>query len=443
MRGHFDEVRTMHIFLLSPIVTAALALFVSGAGSTHNWPQWRGPDADGVSQETGLPLRWSRSENIAWKVRLPGRGNSTPIIWSDRIFVTSQIGSGIVEARSARNDGPVANDDGPVTFVTQCFRREDGKLLWEHRVAAEKPLPPVHVFHNLSTPSPVTDGERVYVWFGTGQLLALTLEGQVVWTRHLGKEYSPFTLLWGHGSSPVVFRDSLILLCDHNPAAYLLALERRTGKEVWKTDRGKGLRSYSTPFLAAVGDRFELIVNSNPRIDAYDPENGQLLWYADGDCKVPIAMPVIADGILYATRGYNSGPYMAIRPGGKGDVNQTRVLWRVPTGAPYVSSLLYYRNLIYMATEVGIVKCIDPKTGQTLWTERIGGNFSASPVGADGKVYLLNEDGETAVLQAGRECVVLARNQLNEVCRASPAVSRGRIFIRSDENLYSIGAANR
>ena len=151
-------------------------------------------------------------------------------------------------------------------------------------------------------------------------------------------------------------------------------------------------------------------------------------------------MPVSADGILYASRGYNSGPYMGIRSGGSGDVSQTHVLWRVPTGAPYVSSLLYYQDLLYMATEVGIVRCVDPKTGETLWTQRIGGNFSASPVGADGKVYLLNEDGETVVVEAGRNCVVLARNALNELCRASPAVAQGRIFIRSDENLYAIGA---
>ncbi|HEY2931879.1 MAG TPA: PQQ-binding-like beta-propeller repeat protein [Acidobacteriota bacterium] len=426
-----------------PLLTGALLLLVSSTASPQNWPQWRGPDANGVSQETGLPVRWSQSENIAWKVGLPGRGMSTPIIWADRIFVTSQVGSGIVEARSARYEGPVPSDDTPVTFVLQCFRREDGKLLWEHRMAAEKPLPPVHVFHNLSTPSPVTDGERVYVWFGTGQLFAFTLDGKVVWKRNLAQEYSPFKLLWGHGSSPVVYRDYLILLCDHDPAAYLLALDRRSGKEIWKADRGKELRSYSTPFLVAVGDRRELIVNSNPRIDAYDPETGRLLWYAEGDCKVPIPMPVSAHGILYASRGYNSGPYMAIRPGGSGDVSQTRVLWRVPTGAPYVSSFLYYRELLYMATEVGVVRCIDPETGATLWTQRIGGNFSASPVGADGKIYLLNEDGETVVLQAGRECVILARNALNELCRASLAVARRQIFIRSDQHLYCIGAQER
>src|SRR5262245_46767703 len=162
----------------------------------QNWPQWRGPNANGIAAETGLPVAWSPSDNIAWKVTLPGRGMSTPIVWGDRIFVTSQIGFGKVESRSARYEGPVMSDDGPVTFVVQCFGRESGKLLWEHRLPAEKPVPSVHAFHNLSTPSPVTDGERLYVWFGTGQIIVLTLAGQPVWSRHLGKEYSPFQLQW-------------------------------------------------------------------------------------------------------------------------------------------------------------------------------------------------------------------------------------------------------
>src|SRR5262249_21698850 len=158
------------------------------------------------------------------------------------------------EERSARYEGPVPPRDEAVTFLIQCFRREDGRLEWEHRVAAERPLPPVHVFHNLSTPSPVTDGERLYCWFGTGQLLALTLDGRVAGQRSVARECSPFQLQWGHGSSPVVYKDLLILQCDHDPAAYLLALDRRTGKQVWKVDRGKGLRSYSTPFVVAVGE---------------------------------------------------------------------------------------------------------------------------------------------------------------------------------------------
>lgn len=422
-------------------ILVASLLFLSREAAAQNWPHWRGPDANGVSKETGLPERWGPEENIAYRVKLAGRGMSTPIIWEDRIFVTSQIGAGIVEERSARYEGPPpASDGGPVAFVVQCFRRSDGRLMWEHRAPADVPLPAVHVFHNLATPSCVTDGERVYAWFGTGQLFALTLDGRLEWQRRLGAEISPYQLLWGHGSSPTLYKDSLILLCDHDPASYLLSLDRRTGKTLWKTDRGKGLRSYSTPLVVPAGNRDELVVNSNPRIDAYDPETGRHLWYTDGDCRVPVPMPVLMDGIIYTSRGYNSGPYMAIRPGGRGDVSGSHVLWRVATGAPYVSSLLHYLGLLYMATEVGVVRCIDPGSGETLWTERIGGNFSASPVGADGKVYLLSEEGETVVLQAGRKPVVIARNSLGELCRASMAVSGGQLFIRSDTTLYAVGA---
>ncbi|MEW5978622.1 MAG: PQQ-binding-like beta-propeller repeat protein [Acidobacteriota bacterium] len=430
---------TRNLVSLAFLMLLASSALLSNPAMAENWPQWRGPEANGISREKGLPVTWDSSDSIIWKVKLPGRGNSTPIIWGDRLFLTFQIGSGKVEVRSARHDGPVQTDDGPVTFVVQCLRSKDGTLLWEHRIPAEKPLPPVHAFHNLSSPSPITDGERVYAWFGTGQIVVLTMDGKRVWSRSLGKEYSPYQLLWGHGSSPVIHNEHLFLLCDHNPAAYLLALDRRTGREVWKVDRGQGLRSYSTPFLMKVGERHELIVNSNPRVDAYDPQTGRLLWHADDYCRVPVPTPTSAEGILYMSRGYNSGPYMAIRPGGTGNVNESHVLWRVPTGAPYVSSLVHYEDLLYMATEVGIVRCIEARTGKTVWTERVGGNFSASPVVAEGRIYLLNEAGETVVLEAGRKCRILARNALGEVCRASPAVAGGRILIRSDQHLYSIG----
>ena len=423
----------------SPLLAPAFLVLLCGDALSQNWPQWRGPDANGVSPETGIPAKWGPNENIAWKVRIPGRGNSTPILWQDRVFVTSQLGNGVVEASSARYEGPVPPNDSPVTFVIHCYSSKDGRLLWEHKLAAEAPLPAVHAFNNLASPSPVTDGERLYAWFGTGQIVALTLEGKLVWQRNPGREFSPFKLQWGAGSSPVLYKDSLILQCDHEPAAYLLALDRKTGKTLWKTDRGTGLRGYSTPLLVAVGERHELVVNSSPRIDAYDPETGKLLWFTDGDCKTPVPAAVSANGIIYTSRGYNSGPYLAIRPGGKGDVSGSHVLWRMPTGAPYVSSLLYYRDLIYMATEVGVVRCVDPETGETVWTERVGGNFSASPVGADGRIYLLNEEGETVVLQAGKKCIVLSRNPLNEVCRASPAIAAGRIFIRSEQHLFAIG----
>jgi len=437
--------------LLTAIV---IVMVIANAALTDNWPQWRGPLGTGVSKETGLPVRWGKDE-VTWKALLKGLGVSSPIVWDDRVFITSQLGQAALRPGShptlARGDEaaaekPLGNkaaargeDSKQVSFLVEAFHRSDGRRLWEYRLAAEGPLPAVHQKHNLASPSPVTDGELIYAWFGTGQLVALNLEGKLVWQRHLGKEYSPFELDWGHGSSPALYRDLLILLCDHVPASYLLALDKKTGKEKWKADRGKGVRSYSTPTIAHGPGGDELIVNASERIDAYDPATGKLLWYTGEPNRFPIPVSSSDNGILYASRGYRSGPFMAIRLGGRGDISRTHVQWLVPTGAPYISSLVYYQGLIYMANDAGIATCADAKTGEKVWQERMDGIFSASPVAGDGKVYLTSETGETFVIAAGREFRVLARNQLDERMVASPAISGGQLFIRTDEHLFCIG----
>lgn len=424
----------------------ALGIFLTVfTGNTYaeNWPQWRGPEGNGISREKSVPTRWSSEQNIRWKAPLPGLGTSSPIIWGDLIFVTSQIGDS-PNAPSGRDfEGATAprksGNQGQVNFVVQAFHRGDGSLAWEYKFAGEGELPSLHVKHNLASPSCVTDGELVYAWVGTGQLVALDLEGKLVWKRHLGKEISPFNIMWGHGSSPTLYRNSLIILCDHPEKSYLLALDKRTGKELWTVDRGSGLRSYTTPFVFTGQDGDKMVINSNKRIDVFDPSTGKHLWQFGEPNRVPIGMPVYHEGVLYATRGYRSGPYLAVRVGGKGDVSETHLKWRVPTGAPYVSSLLYYQGLIYMASETGIVTCVDAETGETLWKNRFGGVFSASPIAADGKVYLINEEGDAFVLEAGRRLNIVERNSLGERTLASPSISNGHLFIRTDEHLYCIG----
>jgi outer membrane protein assembly factor BamB len=408
-----------------------------------NWPHWRGPSADGISTETNIPVEWDGAKNIRWKTPLSGLGTSTPIVWKDRIFVTTQAGDGPYEQRGRDfANASVARKTGAadvVRFAVHAYARADGKRLWEYVIDADGPLQPVHMKHNLASPSVVTDGKLLYAWVGTGQLAALDLDGKVVWKRHIGKEYSPFEILWGHGSSPTLYKDSLILLCDHQTAAYILSLDKRTGKQLWKIDRGKDRRSYSTPFVVAGPKGDELIINSSARIDAFDPSTGEPLWHVGEDNRVPVPTPVFHNGVIYATRGYSSGPYMAIRPGGRGDVSGTHVNWLVKTGAPYVSSILYYRGLLYMVNETGIAGAVDASDGKTLWRERLGGVFSASPVAADGKVYLINEGGEAFVLEAGRELKILKRNKFEERTLASPAISDGQIFLRTDEHLVAIG----
>jgi len=300
-------------------------------------------------------------------------------------------------------------------------------------------LPELHEKHNLATPTPIADGQRVYAWFGNGQIVVLDMEGRIVWTRHLGVEYSPFQARWGHGSSPTVYRDLLILLCDHLPDSYLLALDARTGKERWKVDRGDGRVSHSTPLVVAGPKGDELLVNSSERIDAYDPATGTLLWYAGSQRQTPIPSAVFHDGRIYLSRGYRNSDYMAIRPGGRGDVTASHVEWQMPSGASYVPSIVYYDGLLYMTNEVGVVTCADARTGERLWRHRLGGVFFASPVAGDGKIYMVSETGETFVLRAGREPEVLARNDLGERFIASPAISQGRLFLRSDRTLFSVG----
>jgi outer membrane protein assembly factor BamB len=373
-------------------------------------------------------------------------------VWGDQIFVTSQIGKGILRSgphptlargEQEADEKPLtvapAADDGKVYFLIEAFQRGDGRRLWEHRLEAEGHFPELHRKHNMASPSGVTDGERVYAWFATGQIVALDVEGKLIWQRHLGKELSPFDLNWGHGSSPTLYEDLLILQCYHLPAAHLLALDKRTGEERWKVDRGRGVTSFSTPLVVRKLEGDELIVNSSERVDAYNPATGELLWHAGEPQRYAIPAPAYKSGVLYMSRGYRSGPYMALRIGGRGDVSKTHIMWRVGTGAPYVSSLVFHDGLVYMANGNGIVTCIDGATGKRVWQERVGGIYTASPVVADGKIYLLNESGETVVLRAGREPHILERNPLGERAVASPAISNGQIFIRTDAHLFCVG----
>jgi len=299
-------------------------------------------------------------------------------------------------------------------------------------------LPEVHEKHNLATPSPVTDGQRVYAWFGTGQIIALDMSGKLVWKRNLS-EYGAFNINWGHGSSPVLYKDTLILLCYHNsPASYILAVDSAKGTNKWKADSTGGL-SYSTPFVMETPGGAELIVNHGEGISGHNVASGEKLWYINETNRFPIPVATQQDGMILLSRGYRSGPYMAIRPGGKGDVASTHVVWKVPTGAPYISSIVQYDGLIYMIGDVGVATVVDARTGARVWQERIGGVYSASPIAGDGKVYFFSENGETIVLSAGRAPDVLARNKLDARVLGSPAISGGRMFIRSDGTLFAIG----
>ncbi len=435
------------------IVMGLVAL--GSAAHAEDWPHWRGPDGRRISSEGGLPTTWSRNAGVAWRTPILGLGVSSPIVSGDLVLLTSQLGRGPLQTGSHPalvRGGPNPEGEQPlggqrmdgtgegVVFLVSAFNRGDGSVAWEYEIEAEGDLPAAHQKHNMASPSATSDGERVYAWFATGQLVALDMRGELVWERHLARDYGPFEIVWGHSSSPTIYKDLLILQCDHEPGSYLLALDRRTGEERWKVDRGAGLRSFSTPIVVSGPHGDELIVNASERLDAYDPSTGAWLWHAGEPNQFPVpAATYDDDGTLYTSRGHRAGPYMAIRLGGRGDVSETHVVWRVPTGAPYISSILYYDGLIYMANGNGIVTVVDATTGDRLWQDRLGGIYSASPVAGDGKVYFFSETGETLVIEAGPALRVLARNDLGERVVSSPAVSDGRIFIRTDEALIAVG----
>jgi outer membrane protein assembly factor BamB len=433
----------------------ALSLLLLGSFATlhaDDWPHWRGPDKSGISSERGLPEKWSDTENVAWKAKLAGLGISSPVVSGDLVFITSQLGNGevrpgprLMQAGNAADAGerplgagPVKGD-GKVTFLVSAFNRRTGASAWQFDLPAEGPLPSVHDKHNLASPSPVTDGQRVYAWFATGQLAAVDLAGKLAWKTNLGASYGAFEINWGHGSSPTIHRDLLILICYHETQSYLLALDTRTGAVRWKVDADKGVTSYSTPLVVEANGKSEIIVNSSIGVSGHDLATGARLWHIAEDNRFPIPMPLFQNGLIYASRGYRSSPFMAVRPGGSGNVGASHVAWRAPSGAPYVSSLVYYDNLIYMVGDVGVLTVVDAATGERTHQERIGGVYSASPVAGDGKIYLLSEDGETIVVGAGRTPKILARNRISARQLASPAVAGGRLFIRSDDALYAIG----
>ena len=270
--------------------------------------------------------------------------------------------------------------------------------------------------------------------------MALTLDGEMIWTRRLGDEGGGFDVKWGHGSSATLYEDSLLMLVDHPGDAYLLAIDPATGKDLWRKDRDEQSRSYTTPFVIRHDGADQLVINTSAYVEAVDPANGEHIWRVGESNRVPVSTPVYHDGVIYSGRGHFSGPFLAVRVDGQGDVSDSKMKWRVGAGAPYISSFVYDQGVIFMATERGIASAIDAETGETLWKQRLGGVFSASPIVADGKVYMTQEAGKVFVIESSRQYKLLSENDISERTLASPAVSNGTIFLRSDDRLWAIGS---
>ncbi len=382
------------------------------------WPRWRGPSGQGLAAGTGYPDSWSDSLNVLWKVEVPGRGNSSPIVWADRIFLTT------------------ARDGGKRPSVL-CYRRSDGKLLWESTLPAGEPGK-VYWKNSHASGTPVTDGQMVYATFGNQGLAAVDFQGKVVWRHSLG------TIRNYHGSagSPVLYKDTIIVYEDQRQGAFVAAFDKRTGKSRWKTER-KASVGWGTPIVIRAGDRDELIVSSQARVTAYNPDSGKELWHCGGNLAEVIPTPVVGHGLVFCVSG-RAGPTLAIRPGGSGDVTGTHLAWKQTKGASFVPSPLLYGNLLYQVNDmVSVATCYEAATGKVLWQGRLGEpkseGFSASPVGVDGKVFFTNDAGETFVLKAGNQFELLRVNRLEAPVLASPALVDGRWYFRTDRHLLAIG----
>ena len=410
------------VMLMSSLAFAAndvQMLTVDGEGGRY-WPGWRGPSAQGYVVGSGYPDTWSDTENVLWKVSVPGRGNSSPIVWGDRLFLTTAY-------------------DGGRRLSIVCYRRTDGTLRWETPIPHQG-VERGHRKNGHASATPVTDGKRVYASLGSQGLVAVDFDGEVVWQRPL----PPLDNYHGSAGSPILYGDTVILYQDHKGPSFVAAFDKETGETRWWTDR-KTRIGWGTPIVLRAAGRDELIVSSEDAVTAYDPRNGRTLWTVQGNTFEVIPTPTVGHGLLFCSSG-RAGPTLAIRPGGKGDVTDTHVVWRAIKGSSFVPSTIIVGEQLYMVNDMSsVVTSYEAKTGQLVFQGRLGRprreGFSASPVTVDGKVFFTNDEGETFVLKAGPELEILHVNRLSARTLASPALVDGRWYFRTDRELICIGSA--
>jgi outer membrane protein assembly factor BamB len=414
-------------------LTIALLGLLAAAPTAENWPQWRGPAMNGTSGETQLPVKWSKTEHVTWKMPMPAWSGSTPIIWNDRIFLN------------------VAEGGATGDLFLWCIDRNKGTLLWKQHLSGGN----VQMRkQNMSSPSPVTDGTHVWVLTGTGALRAFDFDGKQVWMRDIQKDYGAFGLNWGYGSSPLLFEDSLYVQVLHgmrtDDPSYVLRISKANGRTIWKVERPtRAIRespdSYTTPALWHHSGAYEIVFTGGDVVTGHDTNDGRELWRVSGlnpdnDPSYRIvSSPVTFGDLLFAPS--RERPLLAIKPGGRGEVGGSHVLWRFNSG-PDVPSPVTDGKYLYSINDRGIMFCLDARTGAEVYgRQRLRpSTYSGSPVLADGKIYITDEDGVTSVVQAGPRFALLAENDFGEYTLSSPAVSDGQIFIRTEKFLYAIGA---
>ncbi|MCI0683481.1 MAG: PQQ-binding-like beta-propeller repeat protein [Gemmataceae bacterium] len=391
----------------------------------ENWPEFRGPSGQGHYTGKKLPIVWSTTENVVWKTKIPGAGWSSPIIWKGRVYLTSAI--------------PI-KDSKDLSLSALCLDAGDGKILWQTEAIRQDAAKParVHPKNSHASPTPITDGQRLYVHFGHQGTACLDLAGKVLW-RTTEHRYAP---VHGAGGTPILVDDRLIFSADGGDTQHVIALNTATGKTIWKTKRNSEAFkkfSFSTPLLITVNNQKQIVSPGSDAVVAYDLD-GKELWRAKYDGYSVIPRPVFGHGMVFFSTGYDSPSVMAVRVNGKGDVTENHVAWTLAKGAPHAPSPLLVGDELYIVSDSGIASCLDARTGAVHWQERVTGNFSASPTHADGKLYLQSEDGVTTVLKAGKTFERLAENELKERTFASHAVADGAIYLRTETQLYRIQA---
>jgi outer membrane protein assembly factor BamB len=391
------------------------------AATAGDWPCWRGPDGTGISPERNLPTRWSATENVRWKVALEGAGVSAPVVAKDRIFLTA-------------SDGRLNT-----RLHVYCFARADGRTLWHARFFGSAEPEGQFPEGGMAVPTPATDGRRLYVLFGTGDLFCLDLDGKPVWIRSLAQEYGPFRNRWGMAASPLLIGDLLVVQVDHWGPSYLLGLDTATGANRWRTERVGTAVNWTSPVVARINGKAQIITTGTHRVRAYDPDTGAELWTVRGLQQQCIPSPVVCGDRVFAVSG-RSGYTLAIRlDNGRGDLTDSHVVWKKTRGSSYVTSPVCYEGRYYLVREDGVGTCFDAATGKQLWQERIGGEYRASLVAGDGKVYFTNLQGVVSVVKAGPAFELLARNDVGESVVASPAIADGEIFLRGARHLFCVG----
>ena len=411
------------------LVQGSIGVALTLSAPAADWPCWRGPDGLGVSAEHRLPTRWSKTENIAWSAVVPGRGASSPIIVGERVYVTTQT-----------------EDTG---LHVMAMDRKSGKVLWDRTLGQGKL--PANKLHNMATPTPVSDGHRVWAMFGTGDLGCLDESGEIVWQRNLVKEYGEYKTNHGYGSSPMLRDGKLFVACMHQGSSYVLALDAGTGKNAWKQDRNLGPKdeaqdSYSSPIFLQAGGRTQLVLAGAESVNGYDPATGDQIWVCGG-MKVnhpygrTISGPTAADGVIVAVASgfQNRGYTIGIKAGGRGNITDSHRLWTCNKYSADCPTPVGYGGNLFFIRDDGMASCLDLKTGEPHWQERLfSENVKISPVAADGKIYFLSGQGNCAVVKAGPKLEILSTNQLKESTLSTPSISGGQLFLRTDERLYCI-----